>query len=80
MCLMCLGVGNGFFDRVNIYNKYCRALAELHPAYFGVHPSLSVAEKLASGSSFNLSKHIQRIRESIETDPELAVGSTKEML
>ncbi|BAH76697.1 abortive infection family protein [Solidesulfovibrio magneticus] len=54
---------------------------QLFEELFGhIHPSLSAAEKVALDNSFNLSKHIQRIRESIETDPELAVGSTKEML
>ena len=72
----------------NILVDYCKLQDWLHgndpqlfEELFGhIHPSLSVTEKVALDNSYNLSKHIQRIRESIETDPELAVGSTKEML
>ena len=72
----------------NILVDYCKLQdwvqgkdPQLFEELFGhIHLSLSVTEKVALDNSFNLSKHIQRIRESIETDPELAVGSTKEML
>lgn len=75
-------------DNFNILVDYCKlqdwlrdSNFQLFEELFGhIHPSLSATEKVALDSSFNLSKHIQRIRESIETDPELAVGSTKEML
>lgn len=72
----------------NILVDYCKLhdwLRDQEPQLFEelfghIHPSISVTEKVALDNSFNLSKHIQRIRESIEADPELAVGSTKEML
>ena len=72
----------------NILVDYCKLQdwvqgkdPQLFEELFGhIHLSLSVTEKVALDNSFNLSKHLQRIRESIETDPELAVGSTKEML
>lgn len=72
----------------NILVDYCRFhdwLRDQEPQLFEelfghLDPGLSTTEKVALDNSFNLSKHIQRIRESIEKDPELAVGSTKEML
>jgi len=38
------------------------------------------AEETAISNSFELHQHLRRIRRSIDADPELAIGSTKEML
>lgn len=41
---------------------------------------LKHAERVSIANSFELNRHIARIRSAIESDPELAIGSTKEML
>ncbi|MFC1834210.1 abortive infection family protein [Thermodesulfobacteriota bacterium] len=43
-------------------------------------PSLDDAHDLAYSSRFDITHHIDRIRGSIEKDPELVIGSTKEMV
>lgn len=41
---------------------------------------IKTAEKVAIDNSFDLYQHIARIRDSVESDPELAIGSIKELL
>ncbi|MGB5055363.1 MAG: abortive infection family protein [Nitrospirales bacterium] len=48
--------------------------------YGHTQPLLNTVEQTAIANSFELNQHIARISRAIETDPELAVGSTKEML
>lgn len=48
--------------------------------YGFTHTLLQGAEEMAITNSFELNIYITRIRKSIESDPELAIGSTKEML
>ena len=43
-------------------------------------PILAETEKTAITNSFQINQHINRIRSAVESDPELAIGSTKEML
>lgn len=48
--------------------------------YGGSGLQLDTVETKALSNSFDLNQYIGRIRRTIESDPELAVGSTKEML
>lgn len=48
--------------------------------YSHLTPLLDQTEKTAITNSFQVNQHISRIRQAVETDPELAIGSTKEML
>lgn len=41
---------------------------------------LATVEHLSIRNSFELNQHLARIRGSVDTDPELAIGATKEML
>jgi hypothetical protein len=53
---------------------------EYEDLYGHMQPLLASAEALAITSSFQLNQQIARIRRALESDPELAVGSAKEML
>lgn len=53
---------------------------EYEAIYGHTRPMLSNVNKVALTNSFEINQHIIRINNSVETDPELAVGSTKEML
>ncbi|MBD1898863.1 abortive infection family protein [Trichocoleus sp. DQ-A3] len=60
-------------------------LKENHPQdfeelYGHTQPLLDTTEEIAIANSFELNQHIVRIRRAVESDPELAVGSTKELL
>jgi hypothetical protein len=48
--------------------------------YGYTEPILDTTEQIAIANSFELNKYILRIRRAVESDPELAVGSTKELL
>lgn len=53
---------------------------EFEELYGHTQPLLDGLEGIAITNSFELNQHISRIRRAIESDPELAVGSTKEMV
>lgn len=53
---------------------------EFEELYGHTQPLLDGLEDVAITNSFELNQHILRIRRAIESDPELAVGSTKEMV
>lgn len=48
--------------------------------YGHTQPLLDTTEEIAIANSFELNQHIVRIRSALESDPELAVGSTKELI
>ncbi|MEP0855854.1 abortive infection family protein [Trichocoleus sp. DQ-U1] len=48
--------------------------------YGHTQPLLDTTEEMAIANSFELNQHIARVRRSVESDPELAVGSTKELI
>lgn len=48
--------------------------------YGHLHPILDETDSMAIRNSFELNHHISRIRDSIESDPELAIGSMKELI
>jgi hypothetical protein len=53
---------------------------EFEELYGHTQPLLDGLEDVAITNSFELNQHISRIRRAIESDPELAVGSTKELV
>jgi len=57
--------------------NYCKDFEDL---YEHTQPILDTVEETAIANSFELHQHIARIRRHVESDPELAVGSIKEML
>lgn len=55
-------------------------LHEFEELFSHTQPILDATEQSAISNSFELNQHIARIRRAVESDPELAIGSTKEML
>lgn len=53
---------------------------EYEAIYGHTRPMLSTVDSVATTNSFEINQYIIRINNSVETDPELAIGSTKEML
>jgi hypothetical protein len=68
-------------DYIGLHDWLSKMFPQQHDELFGhTNPLLEHTEICAITNSFELNQHLARIRSSVRTDPELAIGSMKDLL